>query len=63
MSDEAKRTYVLIAALAMKNKIGIVKTVNYMRDNGYTTNEAIDIMAMFEDAEEQVAKGLLPERQ
>jgi hypothetical protein len=63
MSETMQRTLLIIAAIAVYEKHGVIKAVNYLRDNGFTTTEAIDIIARFDDYRDQVKKGLLPERQ
>lgn len=60
MSESMERVLRIIAAIAVYEKHGLIKAVNYLRDEGFTTNEAIDIIARFDDCRDQVKKGLLP---
>lgn len=61
MSESMERVLHIIASIAVYEKHGLVRAVTYLRDvGGFTTNEAIDVMAKYEDAQDQVRKGMLP---
>jgi hypothetical protein len=57
--NDAMRMFVVMQAIAIYTELGLVSAVVHLKDNGFTQEESVDVIAMYDGYVEQVKAGQL----